>query len=90
MLGFRGDSDMLASGAHPAVAIWLDDGVCCRCWRLVLERLVLVGGREEVVEERESDGIDSFQPFVPLVKRKIELALSATALTNTNKDKIRQ
>jgi hypothetical protein len=42
------------------------------------------------VEERESDGIDSFQPFVPLVKRKIELALSATALTNTNKDKIRQ
>jgi hypothetical protein len=42
------------------------------------------------VEGRESDGIDSFQPFVPLVKRKIELALSATALTNTNKDKIRQ
>jgi hypothetical protein len=47
-------------------------------------------GGEEVVEGRESDGIDSFQPFVPLVKRKIELALSATALTNTNKDKIRQ
>ena len=60
------------------------------CEGLVLERLVLIGGGEEVVEGRESDGIDSFQPFVPLVKRKIELALSATALTNTNKDKIRQ
>ena len=31
-----------------------------------------------VVGGRESDGIDSFQPFVPLVKSMIELTLSAT------------
>ena len=52
-MGFRGDSDMLASGAHPAMAIWLDDGACCRWWRLVLERLVLVGGEERKLWKEE-------------------------------------
>jgi hypothetical protein len=60
----------------------------CEGW--CSKRLVLVGDERKLWKEEKADGIDSFQPFVPLVKRKIELALSATALTNTNKDKIRQ
>lgn len=47
-------------------------------------------GEEEVCGRKKKRRNRLLSTSVPLVKRMIELALSATALTNTNKDKIRQ
>ena len=77
-MGCRGDSDMFASGAHPATAIWLDDGVCCRCEKVGARKIgSRRGGEEDVgcVEGREKRRNRLLSTFVPLVKRKIELAL---------------